>query len=222
MTTTDVAGYAAAVRAALGELGDEERAHLLDDLEGHLAEIAAESDVPLAERLGPPEAYAAELRAAYRAGEPRPAAPPPSRPPRRLLTAVAAVLLLVVAGAGVLVGRALVTRDQQAESWRYSELLARAQDGQVRSVEITGNQAVATDRAGRRHAVSVPDSTENLARAMTAADVDVTYQQSSGAFHWQFLLANAILLLLLLGPLVVVVALVVLAARRSRPRPGWR
>ncbi|MDQ6900474.1 MAG: hypothetical protein M3072_13385 [Candidatus Dormibacteraeota bacterium] len=64
----DVASYAAAVRAALAHLPDPERDALLEDLESHLAEVAAESDLSLQERLGKPEAYAAELRTAYGAG----------------------------------------------------------------------------------------------------------------------------------------------------------
>jgi hypothetical protein len=61
----DVAGYAAAVRAALAALPEAERESLLEDLEDHLAEVASESDVPLQERLGKPEDYAAELTLAY-------------------------------------------------------------------------------------------------------------------------------------------------------------
>lgn len=55
--------YARAVRDALSDHPDREE--LLEDLDDHLAEIAAESDQPLDERLGPPEAYAEELAAAY-------------------------------------------------------------------------------------------------------------------------------------------------------------
>ena len=46
-------------------LPEAERASLLEVLEDHLAEVASESDVPLRERLGKPEDYAAELRSAY-------------------------------------------------------------------------------------------------------------------------------------------------------------
>jgi hypothetical protein len=53
------------VRDALADLPPSEREELLEDLDDHLAEVAAESGTPLEERLGPPEAYAAELRAAY-------------------------------------------------------------------------------------------------------------------------------------------------------------
>lgn len=61
----DVARYAAAVRAALSDLAPDEREVLLEDLEQHLAEVRAESDAPLTSRLGSPDAYARELRAAY-------------------------------------------------------------------------------------------------------------------------------------------------------------
>src|SRR5438093_7385235 len=64
----DVARYAAAVRGALSNLPAAKRDVVLEDLEDHLAEVAAESGLPLASRLGPPEEYAAELRAAYGAG----------------------------------------------------------------------------------------------------------------------------------------------------------
>ncbi|MGW3344987.1 hypothetical protein ACWDA3_16875 [Nonomuraea rubra] len=55
--------YAQAVRDALAD--HPEREELLEDLDDHLAEIAAESGLPLEERLGPPGAYAEELASAY-------------------------------------------------------------------------------------------------------------------------------------------------------------
>src|SRR5437763_393300 len=61
----DVATYAAAVRAALSNLPTDQSEVLLEDLEDHLREVAAEAEGPLAERLGPPEQYAQELRSAY-------------------------------------------------------------------------------------------------------------------------------------------------------------
>jgi len=61
----DVATYAAAVRAALSNLPTDQSEVLLEDLEDHLREVAAEAEGPLAERLGPPEQYAEELRTAY-------------------------------------------------------------------------------------------------------------------------------------------------------------
>jgi hypothetical protein len=67
-----VARYATAVRAAFADLPGPERELLLEDLEDHLQEVAAEAGGPLSERLGRPEAYAAELRAS--AGLPVPGA----------------------------------------------------------------------------------------------------------------------------------------------------
>jgi hypothetical protein len=58
-----VARYAAAVRGAFADLPGPRRELLLEDLEDHLLEVAAEAGGPLTERLGQPEAYAAELRA---------------------------------------------------------------------------------------------------------------------------------------------------------------
>ncbi|MET7328582.1 hypothetical protein [Nonomuraea sp. NPDC005650] len=55
--------YARAVRDVLAD--HPEREELLEDLDDHLAEIAAESELPLEDRLGPPEVYAEELAAAY-------------------------------------------------------------------------------------------------------------------------------------------------------------
>jgi hypothetical protein len=58
------AQYARAVREVVGDHPDREE--LLEDLDDHLAEIAAESPgLPLEDRLGPPAGYAEELMAAY-------------------------------------------------------------------------------------------------------------------------------------------------------------
>jgi hypothetical protein len=67
----EIAGYATAVRVACADLPGPDRELLLEDLEDHLQEVAAEAGGPLEERLGRPEAYAAELRAS--AGLPAPA-----------------------------------------------------------------------------------------------------------------------------------------------------
>ena len=75
---SDVATYAASVRAALPDLPSDQAAVLLEDLEDHLREIAAEAGATLTERLGPPEQYAQELRAAYGATSASPRRPDPS------------------------------------------------------------------------------------------------------------------------------------------------
>ena len=64
MTTTMTAearAFAAAVRAELADLPEDDAAELLEDVEQHLAEADAEGRLP---ELGSPAAYAAELRAA--------------------------------------------------------------------------------------------------------------------------------------------------------------
>ncbi len=57
-----VADYVAAVRHELRDLPREVADDLVDGLDADLADAAAESATPLADRLGPPERYAAELR----------------------------------------------------------------------------------------------------------------------------------------------------------------
>jgi uncharacterized membrane protein len=66
-TTTDrpeLQAYLAAVRRELDDLRPDERDDLLAEVEASLLEAAAESDAPIAARLGPPADFAAELRAA--------------------------------------------------------------------------------------------------------------------------------------------------------------
>ncbi len=59
-----IAQYLEGVRAALSDLPEQVREELLEDLPDHLAEVYAEDTGPLAQRLGSPASYAAELRAA--------------------------------------------------------------------------------------------------------------------------------------------------------------
>lgn len=59
----DVASYAGAVRTAFDDLPEADSEELLEDLESHLEEVLTETGGPLSERLGPPAAYADELRA---------------------------------------------------------------------------------------------------------------------------------------------------------------
>jgi len=75
---SDVAAYAASVRAALSDLPRDQTEVLLEDLEDHLREIAAEAGGPLNERLGPPQQYAEDLRAAYGAAQVNPARQDPA------------------------------------------------------------------------------------------------------------------------------------------------
>ena len=59
----EVRSYLEAVRARLADVPESDLEELLDDLEDHLIEVAAEDDGALEDRLGPPGVYAEELRA---------------------------------------------------------------------------------------------------------------------------------------------------------------
>lgn len=69
-TDPEVAAYARRVREALADVPPARLEELLEDLEEHLVEVAAETPGPLADRLGAPEGYAAELRRAAGLAEP--------------------------------------------------------------------------------------------------------------------------------------------------------
>ncbi|MEU2698800.1 MULTISPECIES: HAAS signaling domain-containing protein [Micromonospora] len=71
VTGQEITDYVDRVRAALADLPPAVRDELTEDLPEHLAEVAAEGEGALVDRLGTPEAYAAELRAAAGAGEGR-------------------------------------------------------------------------------------------------------------------------------------------------------
>ncbi|MGC4887028.1 HAAS signaling domain-containing protein [Micromonospora sp. DT227] len=64
VTGQEITDYVDRVRAALADLPPTLRDELTEDLPEHLAEVAAEGDGTLVDRLGAPEAYALELRAA--------------------------------------------------------------------------------------------------------------------------------------------------------------
>ncbi|TDC33478.1 hypothetical protein E1211_19110 [Micromonospora sp. 15K316] len=62
VTEQEIAEYVGRVRAALADLPPALREELTEDLPEHLTEVAAEGEGSLVDRLGTPEAYAAELR----------------------------------------------------------------------------------------------------------------------------------------------------------------
>jgi hypothetical protein len=158
---------------------DAEREPMLEDLHGHLVEVASEPGGSLDGRLGPPERYAAELRAAYGARPATGRTPPEAFTARRVLLA-AAVLGALAWAAVALPGLALWASGSQRDAgrWTTGQLLDEAGAGAVRSVEITGNEAVASGHDGARHPVHLPDETSRLASELTAAGVDVTYEQA--------------------------------------------
>ncbi|ROO61296.1 putative membrane protein [Micromonospora sp. Llam0] len=73
-TQAEITHYVEQVRSALADLPGPVRDELLEDLPEHLAEVLAEGDGTLVDRLGDPTEYAAELRAS--AALDAPASPP--------------------------------------------------------------------------------------------------------------------------------------------------
>ena len=90
---------------------------------------------------------------------------------------------------------------QSSSDWHYSYLTTQAAAGQVRSLEINGTDAIATDVQGHKHNVVVPDSTGNpqwLTDLVTTDKVDVFFDKnSSGSYLLQVLLPNIILVILI-------------------------
>ncbi|MEV1145007.1 hypothetical protein [Micromonospora sp. NPDC049799] len=68
VTEQEITDYVDRVRAALADLPPQVRDELTEDLPEHLTEVAAEAGGTLTDRLGAPEAYALDLRAAAGVG----------------------------------------------------------------------------------------------------------------------------------------------------------
>ena len=84
-------------------------------------------------------------------------------------------------------------------AWSYSQLVNTAQSGQVKSIDIKGNDAVAVDRTGVAHDVKVPDDTSQLASDLSKDGVDVKLSSASGGTYWIGVLLPNLILLLLIG-----------------------
>jgi hypothetical protein len=105
--------YVREVERALGDLPWSERRHLVADLRHHLAELPAETD--LEARLGTPEQYAADLRAAEGLERRRgPAAFMRARRPRTLIIAAVAI-----AAVGLAVGLAIAAKVRHDERMAF-------------------------------------------------------------------------------------------------------
>ena len=122
----EIAGYLTGVSSALADLDADERDDLLADVHAHLVDVAREGG-SLVARLGPPDAYAAELRAA--AGLPAPEATARPSLGTRLERAVARL------AANDLAVRALETARTLAPVWWVARgyvaavVLSRVADG---------------------------------------------------------------------------------------------
>jgi cell division protease FtsH len=90
----------------------------------------------------------------------------------------------------------------KGDAWSYSQLLTKADQGQVSKVEIKGSSATATDKNGSRHDIQLPDtgtSTDFLQQQLYKDNVDFSFQQASGGAYWISMLLPNLILLLLIG-----------------------
>src|SRR5207302_3136013 len=68
----------------------------------------------------------------------------------------------------------------KGDPWSYTKLINQSQQGQVRSVDIKGSDAVVTEKNGNKHDVHLSDNTENLAAELVKDNVEVNYQPAGG------------------------------------------
>jgi cell division protease FtsH len=93
-----------------------------------------------------------------------------------------------------------IESQNKSGDWTYSQLISKASENGVKSLEIKGTDGVATDPAGGKHTVHLPDTTEATAATLTSHNVDVSYAPANSSAYWlQVLVPNLILLLLIGG-----------------------
>ncbi|HEV1991824.1 MAG TPA: ATP-dependent zinc metalloprotease FtsH, partial [Candidatus Dormibacteraeota bacterium] len=88
-----------------------------------------------------------------------------------------------------------------ANDWHFSQLMSKAQTGDVKSLEINGPDGIATDSSGKKHNVVLPDTTGEppwLVELRTTDHVDVFLDKNnSGSYLLSVLLPNIILVILI-------------------------
>jgi cell division protease FtsH len=95
-----------------------------------------------------------------------------------------------------------IESQNKGTDWTYSQLIDKAAEGQVKSLDIKGSDGIAEDAQGGKHNVHLPDTTDALAADLAKNDhVNVIFESSSsGTAYWlQVLVPNLILLLLIGG-----------------------
>jgi hypothetical protein len=107
----------------------------------------------------------------------------------------------------------------RGDTWSSSQLLARADEGQVQSVAIRGSDAVATGKDGLQHDVRLPSTgTDSLQQRLYRDNVSFSFQASSG---WAGFVGGVLpgFLLVLLGAAVGVAVSWLAWGRRRHPTP---
>ncbi len=93
-----------------------------------------------------------------------------------------------------------IQSSQSQGDWNYTTMLNQAAAGQVRSVDISGMDGVATDVQGHKHNVVLPDCTGECKYMddLKAAGVTVQFEKSqTGSYLLSVLLPNIILVILI-------------------------
>jgi cell division protease FtsH len=88
---------------------------------------------------------------------------------------------------------------QTAGTWTFTKLVAQADSGQVKTLEINGTDAIATDQDNQKHNVVVPDSSGGPAWLTDlVSHTDVSFDKNnSGSYLLSVLLPNIILVILI-------------------------
>jgi cell division protease FtsH len=89
---------------------------------------------------------------------------------------------------------------QGASDWHYSQLISQANEGNVKSLEINGNDGIAIDSQSHKHNVVVPDASGNpqWLQDLQSKGVDVWFDKNnSGSYLLSVLLPNIILVILI-------------------------
>ncbi len=90
--------------------------------------------------------------------------------------------------------------NQTSSEWSYSTLITNINDGGVKTVEVKGTDAVATDNGGTRHNVTVPDCSSSgndwCTQYSTKTNIKLD-SNSSGTYLLSVLLPNIILVVLI-------------------------
>jgi cell division protease FtsH len=94
-----------------------------------------------------------------------------------------------------------IQSNQNAGDWTYSQLIGRADEGQVTDLEINGTDAIATDASRGKHNVQVPDCSSGCTQLLTQMQTDhvnVKFDKNnSGSYLLSVLLPNIILVILI-------------------------
>jgi cell division protease FtsH len=91
--------------------------------------------------------------------------------------------------------------NQGQSEWTYSDLINNAQAGGVKQLEINGADGVATDSAGKKHNVTLPDCSGEckFVDDLQALKVSVKFDKNNGGNYLLSVLLPNIILVILIG-----------------------